>query len=600
MDFSFLLHCGPFIGDVRLVADSLSLWFMAIICLVFGCGLAYGIGYMKHYGEYRPHVRLHWVHYAVCFLSMLALCVVRNTLAFLVCWEIMALSSFMLIIFESWRKEVVEAGINFFIQSHISVALLSVGFIAIAHQTGSYDFENIAKYNGSAWPIVLILAGFAVKAGFVPFHTWLPKAHPAAPAHISGVMSGVIIKIGIYGILRTISLTTIDLEAAGYVILAVSAVSALYGVMLAIMQHNLKRLLAYHSIENIGIIGMGIGIGCIGAGTANPYIATAGFAGALLHTLNHALFKSSLFFTAGNVYQATHTLNVEKLGGLAKRLPVTALFFLLSSVAICGLPPMNGFISEMSVYLGMFRWLGTADAAGAVGAAFAIIALVLVGGLAILCFTKAFGIVFLGTPRTDIPPAKEFGWSRHWPLALSAAVMLSIGLFPQLYVNLAAGAIDCFPGTASDTMDVARWTVGVSRAAIAAVGLIALLFAVRALANRGKKVREGETWGCGYTAPTSRIQYTATSYTRTYAELFSGILGGGNRGDEIQGVFPDEASFESDSYDALERNFIEKPLNGYRRFMDKFSFLQNGHLQYYILYGIVCIVLAVVLTLIFA
>ena len=595
-----ILHCGPVFGNVRLSADALSLWFIAVICIVFACGALYGRDYMKRYGGRGAAVKLHWAHYAVCFLSMVALCLVRNTLAFLVAWEIMALSSFFLIIFESWKKEVIEAGTNFFVQSHVSVALLTIGFIAIAQKTGSYDFAAIAAYDGSVWPLVLILSGFAVKAGFVPFHTWLPHAHPVAPAHVSGVMSGVIIKIGIYGILRVIALTTANLLVAGYAILAVAAVSGLYGVMLAIMQHNLKKLLAYHSIENIGIIGMGIGLGCVGAALGKADLAALGFAGALLHTLNHALFKSSLFFAAGNVYQAAHTLDVERLGGLAKKLPWTAAFFLVSSVAICGLPPMNGFVSELAIYLGLFGWLDGAGAAGAVGASFAIMALVLIGGLAVLCFTKAFGIVFLGTPRTALPEMREFGWSRKLPLCVEAAIMLSIGLFPQFYASAAASVVASFPGVSGSAGALPDWMSNVGAATLATVGVIAALAGLRQLAGRGKSVREGETWGCGYTAGTAKIQYTATSYTRTYADLCSGLLGNAVRCDPIEKCYPGRAAYESENYDAFERHFISAPLEAYRRFMDRFSFLQNGRLQYYILYGIVCIVLAILLTLVLA
>lgn len=592
-------RCGTLLGPVRLAIDPLSAWFMLIICIVFTAGAFYGKDYMKHYSQHRSSIRLHNASYLICFVAMLALCVVRHSLAFLVAWEIMALSSFILIIFESWKEDVIKAGTNFFIQSHISVILLTVGFIMIAGKTGSYDFNAIAQYEGNAWPLAFLLAGFGVKAGFVPFHTWLPRAHPAAPAHISGVMSGVIIKIGIYGIFRTLMLYKTDMAAVGYAIVAVSAISGLYGVMLAIVQHNLKKLLAYHSIENIGIIGMGIGIGCIGIGTGNNALAALGFSGGLLHTLNHALFKSSLFFTAGSVYQATHTLDIERLGGLAKRLPLTAAFFLISSVAICGLPPMNGFISELMIYLGAFGWMQDAATTGAVGAAFAIIALVMIGGLAILCFTKAFGIVFLGSPRTELPEMKEFGPMRTIPLAVVAMIMLSIGLFPQFYTSVTDKIIGGY-GLQQCVGTIPASLQKVSLAAMALVALILLLALLRKVATRRRTIREGETWGCGYTAGTPKIQYTATSFVRTYAELFSDLLGFHTRRKSVEGVFPKEAGFESENYDLMEKNLIERPIGAYGRFMERFSFLQNGRIQSYILYGIICIVLAIVLTFIFA
>ncbi|MCF0178037.1 MAG: hypothetical protein HUJ90_05375, partial [Bacteroidales bacterium] len=333
--------------------DPLSWWFIAIITLIFAAGALYGRDYLKAYSEHKRELCLHYFWYLLTFVSMIALTLAAQAVAFLIVWELMALGSFFLIIFESWNKDVIAAGINFFIQSHISVILLSVGFLIMHSKTGSFLFADWSSYHGNvALPFALVCCGFAIKAGFVPFHTWLPVAHPAAPAHISGVMSGVIIKIGIYGLLRSISIFNVNMIVAGSIILAVSVISGLYGVMMAIVQHNLKRLLAYHSIENIGIIGMGIGIGTLAMGAGYPALAALGFGGALLHTLNHALFKSTLFFTAGNIYQAAHTLNVEKMGGLLKKLPVTGLIFLVSAVAICGLPPMNGFVSEMMIYLG--------------------------------------------------------------------------------------------------------------------------------------------------------------------------------------------------------------------------------------------------------
>ncbi|NLD21975.1 MAG: hypothetical protein GX664_05815, partial [Bacteroidales bacterium] len=401
--------------------DALSMWFIAIITIVFIAGAFYGADYLKAYKDHKREIALHVVSYIVTYVAMIALTIVNHAVVFLVAWEIMALGSFFLIIFESWKKDVLKAGLNFFIQSHVSVVFLTFGFMMMYAKTGSFYFSDFAAYREPCgWPFALICAGFALKAGFVPFHTWLPIAHPVAPAHISGVMSGVIIKIGIYGLLRAVTIFNVDLLVTGKVILIVAAISGLYGVMMAIVQHNLKKLLAYHSIENIGIIGIGIGIGCISSRMGMGQLASLSFAGALLHTFNHALFKSSLFFTAGNVYQATHTLNVEKMGGLMKKMPLTAMFFLISAVAICGLPPMNGFVSELMIYMGLYGTLIKAPMLLQIGTAAVILALALIGGLAILCFTKAFGIVFLGESRSELPQIKEFGAMRTIPLAVMA------------------------------------------------------------------------------------------------------------------------------------------------------------------------------------
>lgn len=574
---------------------------MSIFTIVFACGAIYGYGYMRHYAGRRLRNTLHWINYALAYIAMILLCVVQDSIAFLVCWEIMALSSFFLVIYESDKPETIKAGINFFIQSHISVVLLTAGFMMIAARTGSYSFSAIPRYceetNGMA-AFLLLFAGFAVKAGFVPFHTWLPYAHPAAPAHVSGVMSGVIIKIGIFGILRMISLFSIDFVTAGAIILAISAISGVYGVMMAILQHNLKKLLAYHSIENIGIIGMGIGLGCIGAGSCNTVLASLGFAGALLHTLNHALFKSVLFFCSGNVYHGTHTLNIERLGGLAKKMPWTAVLFLLSSIAICGLPPMNGFISEILIYSGLFSWMQGADPTVTTGAVFSILALVMIGGLAILCFTKAFGIIFLGSPRTDVD-AEEMEPCRIAPLVIEVLIMLSIGICPSFYTKLAGGALECLPyATAASLSSTADLNL-IGLAGLAFLLLAGLILVVKSRHNFKHTVSQGPTWGCGYTEGSARIQYTATSFVKTYVQLFSFMLGSRKVDKRPNEIYPTSGHFESEAYDKIENNLIDKPLSRYHRFMGRFSFLQNGKMQFYVLYGVIFIISVIILTFIF-
>lgn len=549
--------------------DALSMWFIAIITIVFIAGAFYGADYLKAYKDHKREIALHVVSYIVTYVAMIALTIVNHAVVFLVAWEIMALGSFFLIIFESWKKDVLKAGLNFFIQSHVSVVFLTFGFMMMYAKTGSFYFSDFAAYREPCgWPFALICAGFALKAGFVPFHTWLPIAHPVAPAHISGVMSGVIIKIGIYGLLRAVTIFNVDLLVTGKVILIVAAISGLYGVMMAIVQHNLKKLLAYHSIENIGIIGIGIGIGCISSRMGMGQLASLSFAGALLHTFNHALFKSSLFFTAGNVYQATHTLNVEKMGGLMKKMPLTAMFFLISAVAICGLPPMNGFVSELMIYMGLYGTLIKAPMLLQIGTAAVILALALIGGLAILCFTKAFGIVFLGESRSELPQIKEFGAMRTIPLAVMALIMLSVGVFPSFYIGIINNIIPIF-GTSQISLSGAVPAIGRASAILIAVALV--LWLLRSFSNKNKTIKSGDTWGCAYPVPSAKMQYTATSFVNTYTSLVKGVL---------------------------KTGLIDKCVNAYLKFTGRFAFLQNGHVQSYILYGIVFIVVTIILTLV--
>ncbi|MBK9389882.1 MAG: hypothetical protein IPN68_06705 [Bacteroidetes bacterium] len=447
--------------------------------------------------------------------------------------------------------------------------------------------------------------GFAIKSGFVPFHTWLPYAHPAAPTHVSGVMSGVVIKIGIYGILRMLLLIKTDYTTIGYFILIISLITGVYGVMLAIIQHDLKKLLAYHSIENIGIIGIGIGIGCIGLGDTNKWMAVLGFSGALLHTLNHSLFKSLLFYSAGNVLQIMHTVNVERLGGLMKKMPHTAVLFLIAAVAICGLPPLNGFISEFLILSGLYNWLYSAGLLSLIAIVFSVGGLVFIGGLAFLCFTKAFSIVFLGNPREAHDfEIKETGFWQLLPMYFTVSLMIIIGLFPSLFIAALQRPVNLFTHDivfnlnlikvgSFDSLKTVSWLF---------FGMILLIIAVLYLKkylSGNKLIEKGPTWGCGYVAPAGKTQYTAGSFVRSYSKLAKPILDIEKSEVEIREVFPGEKHYKTDSYDMLERILIDKPLKLIDRIADMFMFLQNGHLQRYILYGIVFITAIICLPLIF-
>jgi hydrogenase-4 component B len=582
-----------------------------IINLVFVTGGFYGLFYMKAYKAQKNNLSLHSIAFVLQHASILSACVLQNSLAFLIAWEILAISSFLLIIFERESVSTIRAGINYLVQSHFSIIFLMFGFIWVAHKTNSYDFSAITSYTSTlSGPASLMLymcffTGFAIKAGFVPFHTWLPYAHPAAPSHVSGMMSGVIIKIGILGILRMLLLVKTDFTSLGYLILAISVISGLYGVMLAIVQHNLKKLLAYHSIENIGIIGMGIGIGCIGMGTGNQVLLILGFAGALLHTLNHALFKSLLFYTAGNVYQATHTMDIEKLGGLIKKMPQTAALFLIAALAICGIPPFNGFISEFVIYTGIYNWIGEATLVPLVAAILSMTGLVLIGGLAILCFTKAFGVVFLGAERHKLPlDCSEVSAVQLLPLYLLAFIIILIGLFPQVFigflsspVKLFAGDLASFPGTVDPAAYQAMQSI--SWASWGLVFLVAGVFGLRRFVMSRHKIEHGVTWGCGYVAPNAKQQYTAGSFVRTYTKLFSVFLLSGKDEQEVNGIFPEGGKYQTHPYDKVEKWLIDKPLKMNKSLMGRFLFLHNGRLQNYILYGVIFILSVIAFPLIY-
>lgn len=599
---------GSFVtGAIPVRIDYLSAWFILVISFTFITGAWYGVQYMKKYIDQSNNLALHAAAYILLYTSLTDLCMIQNSLVFLVIWEIMALSSFVLIIFEHYKVKTLKAGINFLIQSHVSILFLTIAFMWVKVKTGSYDFSAIGFFTASQSNLtglalfLFFFTGFAIKSGFVPFHTWLPLAHPAAPAHISGIMSGVIIKIGIYGILRILMLIKTDMVTVGFFILFISVITGLYGVMLAIVQHNLKKLLAYHSIENIGIIGIGIGLGCLGLGYNNQILVIAGFGGSLLHVLNHSLFKSLLFFSAGNVYQFTHTMNIESLGGLIKKLPRSGYLFLIGSLAICGLPPFNGFVSEFFLYSGLFNGLIFGNFKFILFVLFSILGLVIIGGLALICFTKAFGIVFLGTPREKLHEEKNIEIpQRIWPMYLIVLLIMMIGLFPIVFsrflvniVGLYQPILDpqakiLFAETLTKLTYIGWYSLGF-------VGLIVVIYYLKLLITRKRIAVQESTWGCAYTGPANKMQYTASSFVRSYRKLAEPVLSIKKEKREAIGLYPQHIMQKTHAHDKIEKWLIDKPLLMIRKLLSSFVFLQNGNIQAYILYGFVFVGLALLL-----
>jgi hydrogenase-4 component B len=600
-EYEVILSGPVLFGKVPVKIDALSAWFILTINFTIITGAVYGFNYMKRYKDRKNEITLHCISFILAHFALLGICSVQNGFIILLLWELMAISVFLLVIFDHHKPDTIKAGINYLVQSHISIVFIMLGFIYVAYKTNSYSFDAIVEFTNQQSTLagtalfLCFFTGFAIKAGFVPFHTWLPYAHPAAPSHVSGIMSGVVIKIGIYGILRMLLLIKTDYTTIGYIILFISIITGIYGVMLATVQHDLKKLLAYHSIENIGIIGIGIGIGCIGLGAVNKWMAILGFSGALLHTLNHSLFKSLLFYSTGNVYQATHTLNIDSLGGIIKKMPRTSVLFLIAALAICGLPPLNGFISEFLIFGGLYNWLYSASFVSLIAVVFALVGLAMIGGLALLCFTKAFSVVFLGNPRSEITgEIRETGFWQLLPMYMTVIFMIVIGLFPSFFITALQRPVNLFTHHivfnlnlikvgAIDSLQILNWLF---------VGFIALIFAViglRKYITRNNVDVKGPTWGCGYSPADSKLQYTANSFVRSYSKLAKPVLDIEKKEVEIAEVFPSEKHYKTDPYDKIERIFIDKPLKLINTITDQFLFLQNGHLQRYILYGIIFI-----------
>jgi formate hydrogenlyase subunit 3/multisubunit Na+/H+ antiporter MnhD subunit len=430
-------------GTLSFALDPLSGFFLLPTLVLAAAAAVYGHEYLR---ASAPPEGLGeaWLCYNLLVVSMALTLVAQNGVLFLLAWETMALTSFFLVVFERDKGGVRRAGWTYLVATHLGGAALLAMFVLAAGAAGSFEFSDLARLavepSGFKGLIFLLaVVGFGTKAGFVPLHVWLPEAHPAAPSHVSAVMSGVMIKTGIYGLVRLLVLLGPPAVWWGWLLVGIGVTSGILGVLFALAQHDLKRLLAYHSVENVGIITLGLGLGTVGLAAGMPALTVLGFGGGLLHVLNHALFKGLLFLGAGCVLRAAATREIDRLGGLLRRMPWTGACFLVGAAAIAGLPPLNGFVSEFLIYLGAFRGaVGAAGAATVIVPALATIgALALIGGLAAACFTKAFGIVFLGEPRTAAAEAAhEAGAAMRGPMVALAAACVIIGLLPRVAIRV--------------------------------------------------------------------------------------------------------------------------------------------------------------------
>lgn len=596
------------LGSLTLRLDYLAAVFVASIGLVSALAAIYGREYLAAYVG-RKKLGPAWFFYNLLVASMLAVVVAQNGFLFLFAWELMTLASFCLVMFENEQPEVCRAGWTYLVASHLGTAFLFGLFVLLGRGAESLDFATFSippDLTGTAFLLALI--GFGTKAGFMPLHVWLPEAHPAAPSHVSAVMSGVMIKVGLYGLLRTLTFLGPPAVWWGWLLVAVGTTSGILGVAFALAQHDLKRLLAYHSVENIGIIALGLGLGLLGISYGNPAMAVLGLAGGLLHVVNHALFKSLLFLGAGAVLHATGTRDLDHLGGLLKRMPVTGATFLLGAAAICGLPPLNGFVSEFLIYLAAFHGLA-ADAARLawpLSSAFAIGSLALIGGLAAACFTKAFGIVFLGEPRTQrAKEAQEAGWAMRAPMLVLAFGCAIVGLCGWLLVPTVGLAVrDLLPPQMAGlaAQDPVRQALAAAQTSLKTVTLGSLLLMTlalglailrkRLLARR--EVSQAGTWDCGYAAPTARMQYSASSFAQPITRFLRPFLQTHDAIRMPEGLFPNDARLHTETRDVFLKRLFAPIGEAVSRAAFVLRRFQHGRIHLYVLY--VALTLLILLT----
>lgn len=593
-----------FTWTVRL--NALSCYFNLALGVAAAAVSLYSFGYLRDM-EGKRNVGVLGFFYNVLLLSLTLVFTAANVFSFLVAWEVMALSAYCLISFEHEKEGTRRAATVFLIMSHAGTGMLLIAFFILAQAAGGLDFASFHLL-GSRLPagqqgvvLVLFLLGFGVKAGVIPLHVWLPAAHPVAPSNISGLMSGVVIKTGIYGM----ALVFFDFFAtpplwAGMLVLGAGVVSALLGVLYALMEHDLKRLLAYHSIENIGIILIGFGAAMVFRTLDRPILAALALIAGLYHTLNHAIFKSLLFLGAGAVLHATRTRNMEEMGGLIRRMPVTALCFLTGAIAISGLPPLNGFVSEWLTYQALLGGFGSTQSLTRMVFPIAGALLALTAALAAACFVKAFGVSFLALPRSEeAAQAHEAPLSMRLGMGVLAAACVALGLGATWFLPVFDPITqDALGGRFSATLIAANGmalSAGSARGgAISTAGMAATLVLLSALpalfwllrGRRGRRVT-GPAWDCGLPGLTAANEYTATGFSKPIRMIFSALYRPRReiQADyEISPFYPKAIRFESEIEPAFEKRLYGPFKDWLFRTASRMRTMQAGSIHAYLAY----------------
>jgi hydrogenase-4 component B len=591
---------GPLASlPLQLRIDPLAAFFLLPVFVLGGAGTLYGVRYWRQdeHPENGLKLRLCW---GLLVAALAAVPLAADAVAFLLAWEVMALSAFLLVTTEDERDEVRQAGWVYLVATHAGTLALFALFALLWAVTGSPELRALpadASRPGVTGVLFLLaLLGFGAKAGIVPLHFWLPAAHANAPSHVSALLSGVVLKMGIYGLLRILMLVPAPPPAVGLLLLAAGAGSAVYGVLFALGQHDLKRLLAYHSIENIGIIVMGLGLALIGLGADQPVWVALGLGGCLLHVWNHALFKGLLFLAAGSVIHGAGTREIDRLGGLARPMAFTGTLVAIGAAAICGLPPLNGFVSELLIYVGLFRVTGDrVDGVWSV-APLAVPLLAMAGALAIACFVKVFGTVFLGPPRSQsaahVHEAPSAMLLAMLPLAVGC---IGIGMLPALALPTLDRVIAAWSRLEPPPPSLAEllpWQLVMTTNAVLVAGVVAGAFALRFSSRR--RTKAAVTWDCGYARPGPTMAYTASSFAQILVDLHGWLLRPRSADPTSRDAFPAARSFHSEVPEHVVEGVLGPLWAGFRRSLTPIRALQQGRIQQYLAYVLLtlCVLLA--------
>jgi len=575
---AYQLQLPGMLGIVPLGMNVLSAFFGMIFALGLPLGMLYGHFYLKQHHSFGISSHLFWL--GVMGISMHGLLWMRHSILFLLFWELMSLSSFFCVIQD--RSHSLKAGLNYLITMQIGAAFLIAGFAISYLQSGSFDFAQFAGM--SRLPLMLLLVGFAFKAGFFPFYSWLPQAHPVAPSHVSGIMSGLMIKTGLYGILVVVSCNQFSLtEVAMFTLICL--LSAFLGVIHCLVESNLKRALAYSSIENMGIIGLGLCVGMLGKLTGQPLMQTLGYAGAMLHTLFHSIFKPLLFYLSGNIYCATGTMEIDELGGLNKKLPLTSNLFLLGVLAISALPLGNGFISEFAILYGTYNGLQSSSLPVLLISIIVLAVIAFVGALALIAFTKLYAIIFQGEARSS--KATELKTTSSGllvtPVVLGFLVLLT-GVFGNLSLLLINPLmlwlkLDTNVLNNSLTITYTRFTL--------LFGILIALFGILWFVRKLRVIKlNSPTWGCGYHLPNPRMQYSSMAYIQPLEYFLKPFILILQKREMDEEVFPKSLKYSEEVKDFLFSLIIYPFSKLLDRFFKLFNGIHNGRTNSYIAYSL--------------
>jgi hydrogenase-4 component B len=604
----------PFV-NFEIFVDGIAAFFLLIIGIVSFAVSLYSIGYSKEY-EIKKRTSALGFLFNMFILSMVLVVASNNAFFFLLFWEVMSLTSFFLVIYDHDKEENLKSGMTYLIMTHFGTAFIFASFLLGYIETGSFSFDSF-RHSSATFPLmiknlvfVFAFIGFGTKAGMVPLHIWLPKAHPSAPSNVSALMSAVMIKIGIYGMIRTIFDfsgfgMSPDFAWWGMLLVAAGSASAIIGVLYAVVEHDIKRALAFHSIENIGIILIGLGLSVVFASFNLTVLSVLALVASMYHTMNHAIFKGLLFMGAGSVVSVTHTRNIEHLGGLIKQMPWTSFLFLIGAISIAGLPPFNGFISEWLTMQALLSSYQIPSTILQISIAFASLPFALTIGIAAATFVKLFGITFLSKARSKHAlNIKEVPRSMILGMSILAAICILLGVIPFLGTSLISTAfhLPSQPSSPFDSLTTqnssggsfANLSMSIIAIILASVA-IAIFGFIRVLSGHTKKTTYG-TWDCGFGSLNERMEYTATSLSQPIRAVFKVFFKPHNQIDKESFVEKNPYLLKTIKIETKTKNIFEDILylpivSSFIFFFDKMRRFQTGKINSYLLYIMITIVL---------